>query len=434
MAAQHTAGLRGVAGEVRAVGNGMGPVWVVLTRGSVRLLGLGCRCLGALAGGIWRAVSLDPTREAQARAKAVKAAETRQRKRAAAAKKARAAAAKAAAADLDDDDDLAEDDDECLADDEVPKTVVLSAQAETAIRAASARPLWEALALLGLGGAVTAVGVAVLVQVVAGPAAAWGGQVWDSWSGLITTGALTAWTTGALMAGPSLAEAEAIRATRWAARSAKQDQDQDQDHEEEPAEDEKHAAEQEEQQNVEQEEEQPVDRGTVLMLHVLRALADAEAARRAGVHLDIVLASASAAGLVSAGTEVPEFRQWVERVGLPTKEIGMRIGGRPVTRVGVRVDMATEVLGMAPGALLRARSEASVRPLGEAPVEAVRVPAQPVGETPAEPAANTPAAAPVPAPDSTPAAAVLRLIPGGLLDPGQDLSPTPSQALSQGTR
>ena len=61
-------------------------------------------------------------------------------------------------------------------------------------------------------------------------------------------------------------------------------------------------------------------------------------------------------------------------------------------------------------------------------MQAVRAPAQAVGETPDEAAACTSAEAPVPAPLSTPATAVLRLLPGGLLDPAE----APSPALSQG--
>ncbi|MFF9011011.1 hypothetical protein ACF087_35200 [Streptomyces goshikiensis] len=443
MAAQRMAALRGVAGEVRAVGAGMGPVWVVLARGSWRLMALGCQCLGRLAGGIWTAVSLDPAREAEARSKAVKAAEARQRKRAAAAKKAKAAAKKTPDPDAEDEDLDTEDEDP--ADDEDLK-VVLSAKAEAGIWEAAARPLPESLALLGLGGGVTAVGAAVLVRVAAGPAADWAGHVWDSWAGLITTGALTLWATSALAAGPSLAEAAAIQAARRTARESKEqeeveeveeehDQDQELDQDDQEQDDQEQEQEQDGQEPEPEPEPEPeLDLGMALLLHVLRALSDAEASRRAGVHLDVVLATAIAARLLPAGTEVGELRRWVESCGLPTREIGMRIGGKTVTRVGVRVDVVTEVLGMAPGALLRARSEATVRPPGEAPVEAARVPAQPAGETPAAAAPSTPAEAPTPAPAEAPAPAVLRLIPGGRLDPGQDPSPALHTPLSQGTR
>lgn len=416
-------GLRGTAGEVRAVGVGMGPVWVALTRGSWRLLGLGCGCLGQLAGGIWRAVSLDPIREAEARAKAVKTAETRQRKRAAAAAKKAKAAAQAVAADLDDDFD-----DEEPAEEEAP-AVVLSAKAEAAIRTAAARPVWEALALLGLGGAVATVGTAVLIRVTAGPASDWAGQVWESWAGLITSGALAAWTTGALAVGPSLAEAETIRAARRAARAAKRNGAQpaeEQPAEEQPAEDDDEPGEDEE-------SDPPVDRGTALLLHVIGALAEAEAAGRAGVHLEVVLTSAVAAGLLAEGTEQGALRTWVEGCGLPTADkLGMRIAGRPVTRVGLRIDAATAALGMSPQNLLRARPEAPARPLGETLAEASAAPARAVGKGPAEAASATPAGAPakasVPASAEAPDPAALRLILGG----GEDPQRTPSPALAQG--
>lgn len=166
------------------------------------------------------------------------------------------------------------------------------------------------------------------------------------------------------------------------------------------------------------------DRGTALLLHVMGALAAAEGAGRAGVHLDAVLASAAAAGLVAEDTELSMLRAWVESCGLPTVDkLGMRINGTPTTRVGLRIDGATAALGMSPAALLRARSQAPVHTPGESRAKAVRAPAQTAGERPAEAAANTPAEAPVPAP----APALLRLLPGVLLDPAA----APSPALSQ---
>ncbi|MCY0923452.1 MULTISPECIES: hypothetical protein [unclassified Streptomyces] len=178
------------------------------------------------------------------------------------------------------------------------------------------------------------------------------------------------------------------------------------------------------------------DRGTALLLHVVGALAEAEAARRAGVHLDVVLDSAAAAGLLPQGTELSVLRTWVEGCGLPVEpKLGMRIEGKPVTRVGLRVDAATTALGMAPAALLAARSQAPVQTRGETPAAApTRVPAQAVGEGPAEAVAHTPAEAPVPAPAGTPAPAVLRLIPGGPPDPDSALSPALSQGQAQEAR
>ncbi|GHB31131.1 hypothetical protein [Streptomyces chryseus] len=177
------------------------------------------------------------------------------------------------------------------------------------------------------------------------------------------------------------------------------------------------------------------DRGTALLLHVVGALAEAEGNGRAGVHLDVVLDSAAAAGLLAEGTEVGDLRTWVEGCGLPVEtKLGMRIEGKPVTRVGLRVDAATTALGMTPAALLAARSQVSVQTPGETPSDPARVSAQAVGERPAEAAAGTPAEAPVPTPASAPASAVLRLIPGGLLDPESTPSPALSKGRAQETR
>ncbi|WP_371681595.1 hypothetical protein [Streptomyces sp. NBC_01276] len=185
-----------------------------------------------------------------------------------------------------------------------------------------------------------------------------------------------------------------------------------------------------------QEEAGGADRGTALLLHVVGALAEAEAAGRVGLHLDVVLASAVAAGLLAEGTEQGEFRTWVERAGLPTADkVGYRINGTPTTRVGLRLDAATEALGMSPAALLAARSQAPVQTRGETPVAApARVPVQAVGERPAEAPASTPAEAPAPALPGTPVPAVLRLISGGLLDPDSTPSPALSQGRAQGAR
>lgn len=176
------------------------------------------------------------------------------------------------------------------------------------------------------------------------------------------------------------------------------------------------------QEDAEDQEQAPVpDPGKALLWHVVTALSDAEFSKRAGVHLDVVMASATAAGLLPQDTELSVFRKWVESCGLPTEDkLGMRIEGKPTTRVGLRVDAATTALGMPPTALMEARFQAFVQAPGEPPAEAVRVPSQAVGETPAAAATTTPAEAPVPA--------VLRLIPGGLLGP----SAAPSPALSQG--
>ncbi|MGH8918021.1 MAG: hypothetical protein ACRD0H_06735, partial [Actinomycetes bacterium] len=88
--------------------------------------------------------------------------------------------------------------------------------------------------------------------------------------------------------------------------------------------------------------EPAIDRGTALLLHVVGVLAEAESAGRAGVHLDVVLDSVAAAGLLPRDKELSEFRTWVEGCGLPVaQKLGLRIEGKPVTRMGLRVDAAT---------------------------------------------------------------------------------------------
>ncbi|MEU3670795.1 hypothetical protein [Streptomyces virginiae] len=208
-----------------------------------------------------------------------------------------------------------------------------------------------------------------------------------------------------------------------------------------PATQDDHESEGEEHEDVEEGQEQvfALDPGTALLLHVVGALAEAEGARRSGVHLDVVLDSAAANGLLPDGTEVSELRTWVEGCGLPVEpKLGMRIEGKPVTRVGLRVDAATTALGMAPAALLAAYARGLVQTPGQPPVVAAAAPAREpvraVGERPAEAAASTPAEASVQAPCGTPEPAVLRLIPGGLLDPDRTSSPALSPGQARGAR
>ncbi|MGW6976457.1 hypothetical protein [Streptomyces sp. NPDC054952] len=378
--------VRGAAGEVRAVAHGTGPVWVVLTRGSWRLLGMGCRCLGQLAGGIWTAVSLDPAREVEARAKAVKAAEARQRKRAAAAKK---AAAKKAA-DLDEDEDLA-DEDEDLAE----VAVVLSAKTEMAIREASARPLWEALALLGLGGAVATVGAAVLVRVAAGPAAEWAGPIWDTWSGLITTGALTVWAGAAITAGPSMTEAADIIEARKARRSRKTQQDHSAGESTgeyspgapdpvEPADD----------------AEAPIE--TAEAVEIIRRVAARHG--HGGVHL-VDLAGEPE----FEGWTVSELREECVVWGVPTEEkLSLRFaaatptgkGGKRV-RTGVRLTALPAVGIGAPAGATGSGPAGVPGPVGETPTPA---PAEATVQAPANPSVWPPVPAPAgPPPEAAPA-------------------------------
>ncbi|MFJ6941172.1 hypothetical protein [Streptomyces sp. NPDC101132] len=348
-----------------------------LVSGSVVLAGLLCRCAGRAAGWLWDVASVDAEATAAAQAKADKAA------RAKAAKARKAARAKA------DQDDDVEDDDQEPEDD-----ATVTAPAVRPVR----RPVLESLGLAAFGG--------LLASGAAGTA---GTLLWPyvqqlgPYQGVLLTVGGMGWAVAAWTLAPAAAE--------------------DDGQEPEAGE-----------QQPDAEDTAPApDRGTALLLHVVGALAEAEGAGRAGLHLDVVLASAVAAGLLAEGTEQGEFRAWVEGCGLPTADkVGMRINGRPTTRVGLRIDAATAALGMSPAALLRARAQASVQTPGETAVAAAAapagVPAQAVGERAAGTPAGTPAEAPVPAPAGTPAPAALRLIPGGLLGPDS----APSPALSKG--
>lgn len=172
--------------------------------------------------------------------------------------------------------------------------------------------------------------------------------------------------------------------------------------------------------------------GTLLLWHLITALSEAESAGRAGLHLDVVLASAIENGLLPPTTEAAEWRAWVESCGIPVADkVGYRIKGKPVTRVGVRIDAVTAVLGATPAKVLAARSRTLT---GGAPA----TPAQPVGQRPAETGPATPAepSAPAPsgAPSKTPVPAVLRLLPGGRQHPSTSLSPTAPHGAAQEAR
>ncbi|MFC8267797.1 hypothetical protein ACFUIZ_19000 [Streptomyces cinereoruber] len=220
------------------------------------------------------------------------------------------------------------------------------------------RPALESLGMLALGGALAA-GALGTVGAVVWPYV----QMLAPWRGVIATVGGLAWMAAAWMLAPPTAPAD----------ETEDEEDLDED----------------------QEQEAPAtetDWGMDLLLHIVRDLSDAEAAKRAGIHLDVLLDSATAAGLIPEGTETPVLRAWLEAAGLPTEDkLGMRIEGKPVTRVGVRIDAVTRVLGMSPTALLEARRQT-----------------------------------PAPAPAEAPTPAVLTLIPGGLLGP----SPAPPLAAS----
>ncbi|WP_420082960.1 hypothetical protein ACN6AT_39385 (plasmid) [Streptomyces sp. JL4002] len=353
-----------------------GSAFTSLVSGSVVLAGLLCRCAGRAAGWLWDMASVDADATEAAQAKADKAA------RAKAAKARKAAKAKSGQ----DTDARAPGGDAEVA---APRVKPVR------------RPVPEALGLAAFGG--------LLASGAAGTA---GALLWPyiqqlgPYQGVLLTAGGLVWMAAAWMLAPVPGE----------------DDDQEpQAGEQQPVDE-----------NAGTGEAAP-DRGTALLLHVIGALAEAEAAKRAGLHLDVLLASAVAAGLLAEGTEQGEFRTWLEGCGLPTADkVGMRIGGKPVTRVGLRIDAATAALGMSPAALLQARAQASVTAARETPAEAAaapaRVPAQAVGERPAETPAGTPGKAPGPVPAGTSEPAALRLIPGGLLGPG----PAPSPALPEG--
>ncbi|MFI1154992.1 hypothetical protein [Streptomyces sp. NPDC020817] len=363
-----------------------GSAFTALWSGSVVLAGLVCRCGGRVLGWAWDVASVDVEATEAAQAKADKAARAKTAR-------ARAKARRAAKADQDDDD--LDDDQEQDDDAEVTARPVKPVR----------RPVPESLGLAAFGG--------LLASGAAGTA---GTLLWPyvqqlgPYQGVLVTAGGLGWAVAAWMLAPAPAPATA------------EDDGQEPDAE----------AQQVEVEDAEAGEAAP-DPGTALLLHVVGALAEAEAARRAGVHLDVVLDSATAAGLLPAGKEVSDLRTWVEGCGLPVEpKLGMRIEGKPVTRAGLRVDAVTTALGMTPAALLAARSQAPVQTPGETPAAfaatPARVPVQAVGEGAAEAASGTLAEAPVLAPASAPAAAVLRLIPGGLLDPDS----APSPALSKG--
>ncbi|MFJ3084615.1 hypothetical protein ACIPJG_33360 [Streptomyces halstedii] len=340
---------------------GTGSALTALVSGSMVLAGRLCHCTGRVLGWAWEQASIDPEAQAAIQAHAKKTAKVRAKW-----------AKKAAKAD-----------EEAQEDGEAEELQALG-------KAPSGRrPFPEALAYLALGGLLAA-GAAGTVGALVVPYL----HLLAPWKPVIVSVGGLAWMVAAWMLAPPPKPATADVVEGVVEGQEQEDVQEDQG-------------------DVADE----TDRGTALLWHVVRALADAESAGRAGLHLDTVLASATEAGFIPEGTELAELRAWVESAGLPAVDkLGMRIGGKPVTRVGLRVDAATEALGMTPTALLQARPETAS---GGAPAG----PAQPVGETPAKAPANTPAEAPAPA--------VLRLIPGGRQAPSQAPSVAPSPALAQ---
>lgn len=315
--------------------SGIGTALTALIKGSMVLTGKLCGCVTNTGRLAWDNASTDPEATATRQVKADAAAQQK--------------ALKARGKNSDDQDD----------EEDLPE---VTAPPVAPVR----RPALEALGVLALGGAL-AVGALNAAWRLLSPSA---GQWWaraEPYHYLITTGIGLAWMVAAWMLAPPEGTSDA------GVDAEEHDQEQGQEDE--------------------------TDRGTALLWHVVGALAAAESAGRAGLHLDTVLDSAAEAGLIPADTELPTFRAWVESCELPTADkVGMRIGGKPVTRAGFKIAAVTEALGMTPAALLQARAET---PSGGAPA----TPAQPVEEAPVEAPASTPAEAPVPA--------VLRLIPGG---------------------
>lgn len=359
--------------EVRGVTRGAGSAITALYSGSMVLAGRLCGCVGHVIVWAWDQASIDPEATAAAQAKADKAA------------RAKAAKAKAKA-----DKESADDDDQDEEEGEVTAPPV------TPVR----RPAPESAGMLALSGMLAA-GAAGTVAVLIDPYLG----LLTPWRPVIASVGGVAWMVAAWMVAPP----------PTAKPSAKGEEDSA-----------------EETEDSAEAEEEAEDGGEALLRHVLRSLADAESAGRAGLHLDVVLDSAAEAGLVPEGTEVAELRAWVGACGIPTDDkVGMRINGRPTTRVGMRIARVTEALKMSPAALLRARAAAPAggpagtpaRPVGETPVETT--PEAPVG-APAETPVETPAGVPVPA--------ALGLIPGGRRGPSQTPSPTLAQETAQGVR
>ncbi|MFE5811190.1 hypothetical protein [Streptomyces sp. NPDC056491] len=371
-----------------------------LVSGSLVLGGRICTCITTAGTRMWETACTDPAATAERQEAANEAA----RKRAAAKAKAAAARRRKRADDGEDDDD--DDDGELTAE----QLAAITAPPVVMVR----RDKGDALAVLGLGGLLSAAGVYAGAQT-AGPMIA--DLVGGNGSMIVCGGALV-WAVAAWMVSPppEAAEAEDV---------------------EEGFEDPEGGFGEFEEDDVEEGQEAAppaVHPGAALLWHVIRDLSDAEFSKRAGVHLDVLLDSAVASGLLPQDTEQTKFRQWLEAAGIPTVEkLGMRIEGKPVTRAGARVDAFTAAHGYSPTALLQNTPAAGTRtpagdPVparGETPLStrpAAPVPAQ--GEAPA----STPAAAAVPARREAPAAAFLTLIPGGLSAPALAPSQTPSPA------
>ncbi|MFJ4880884.1 hypothetical protein ACIP93_37540 [Streptomyces sp. NPDC088745] len=322
------------AQEARAVLAGTGAAMTALRRGSAVLVGRICRCAGRVLGSAWDLVSIDPGAQAAAEKRAVKAAKARAKK-----------AGGKRAAKTDAVDDGQEDDDR----EQVPVAV-------PTVR----RPLLESLGYAVIGGLMVA-GAAGTIGALVGPHLV----LLTPWRPLILSAALLGWVTAAWMvAPPALVE---------------EDHGQEDDGQE--------AAE---------EVASPETAADALMRHVLCALADAEAAGTAGVHLRALVESAAEEELLPPGMDKIGLRDWIASCGLPpTKSLKLR--GH--VDFGVRVDRVTEALGMSPAdAVTKLFETPTFDPAGEgllpSPEGAGEGSPDGPSEAPAESAPEGPAGAP----------------------------------------
>ncbi|QKW48133.1 hypothetical protein [Streptomyces microflavus] len=326
-----------------------------LVSGSWVLAGMGCRCVARVVRWAWEQASDDPEAAAALAAYTKRAAAVAQ-----VVEKAR---------------------------EEGDEKAAVAALAELGAAPSGRRPVLEALAYLALGGMLAAGALATLAALAAPHLA-----VLADWRPMILTAGGLGWSIAAWAVAPPPKPKE-----------QKADADVDVVVQEEP-----------EEEAAEGDPEEA--RGTALLWHVITALSDAESVGRAGLHLDVVLASAIETGLLPETTEAAEWRAWVESCGIPVEDkVGYRIEGKPVTRVGVRLDAVTTALGMTPTALLTARSQNLA------------------GGGPATPA-PAPATAPSGGPSESPVPAVLRLLPGGRQHPAAAPSPTAPQGSAQEAR
>ncbi|MEV6574832.1 hypothetical protein [Streptomyces sp. NPDC051577] len=353
---------------------GLGAALTALVNGSMILTSRGCGCVADLARLAWKEAATDPEATAENQAQANRAAQQKEGKRRAAARRGKG----------DHDEETEEQDD--LSDVQAPPVDPVR------------RSNLEAVGVLTLAGALAAGAINAAWRLMSPSTGEWWAAA-TPYHHLIYWGGGLVWMAAAWMVGaPPAPSAEDDDPQEWAddPEGEYEDPDDSQDAYDD------------------QDDENPgdsgglapaSDRGMDLLLHLMLDLSDAEFSRRAGVHLDVLLDSAKADGHVGQNTEQSDFRAWLEAVGIPVEDkLGMRIEGRPVTRMGVRIDAVTTVLGMTPTALLNARGQARVR---------------------------TPARVPVPAPHPGPPPALPQLLLGRPPGPTAGHLPAPSPTASK---